>query len=220
MKTIADKKANEDHRLKAILKRRGAGFLGGVIIRNLLKWNLNRKRIAKPKKRKLKSVVGVNLNPVWMTREKKKLKKKDFIKTPPCRKEQVDLYRQDQTDRYHQDRAPRTLAMKKQLPDWIQDQVSSYHKNKTDLDKTIPYIDDKAVQKMDRTMQGPIEVARTSDNVMTSTPIKATQPPSLIEDIIPFSPLRASPTSMCRPSLKIKKKVKKKEMIVMVPMPP
>lgn len=101
MKTIADKKVNEDNRLKAILKRGGAGFLGGIIIRNLLKWNLNKEIIAKPKKkRKLKSVVGVNLNTVWMTREKKKLKKKDFVMTPPCRKdlpdwvqEQVDLYR-------------------------------------------------------------------------------------------------------------------------------
>lgn len=82
LKTIADKKANEDNRLKAILKRGGAGFLGGVIIRNLLKWNLNKERIVKPKKRKLKSVV-VNLNPGWMSREKKKLKKKDFVKTPP-----------------------------------------------------------------------------------------------------------------------------------------
>lgn len=95
--------------------------------------------------------------------------------------------------------------MKKQLPDWIQDQVSSYHKNPTDLDETIPYIDDKAVQKMDWAMQGPIGVARTSDNVMTSTPIKATQAPSLFEDILPFSPLRASNTSKRRPSLKLKK---------------
>lgn len=121
LKTIADKKANEDNRLKAILKRGGAGFLGGVIIRNLLKWNLNKERIVKPKKRKLKSVV-VNLNPGWMSREKKKLKKKDFVKTPPFRKdlpdwvqEQVDLHRQGQTARYRQDRAPRTLAMRKQL---------------------------------------------------------------------------------------------------------
>lgn len=68
---------------------------------------------------------------------------------------------------------------KKQLPDWIQDQVSSYHENQTDLDKTFPYIDDKAIQKMDMAMQGPIGVARTSYNVMTSTPIKASQASSL-----------------------------------------
>lgn len=52
----------------------------------------------------------VNLNPVLMTKEKKKLKKKNFVMTPPFRKyltnlvqEQLDLKRQDQTDRYHQD---------------------------------------------------------------------------------------------------------------------
>lgn len=50
LKTIADKKANEDHRLKAILKRGGAGCLGGVIISNFFKWNSNKERIAKPKK--------------------------------------------------------------------------------------------------------------------------------------------------------------------------
>lgn len=62
------------------------------------------------KKRNLKSVVEVNLNPVLMTREKKKLKKFFFVMTPPFRKyltnwvqEQLDLNRQDQTDRYHQD---------------------------------------------------------------------------------------------------------------------
>lgn len=103
LKTIADKKVNEDIRLKAILKRGGAGFFGGVIIRNLLKWNLNEERIAQLKKSKLKSVVGANLNPGWMTREKrrkKKLKKKDFVMAPSFRKYspdwvlmQVDLYR-------------------------------------------------------------------------------------------------------------------------------
>lgn len=52
------------------------------------------------------------------------------MKTPPIRNDlpdllqkQVDLYRQDQTDRYHQERTLKTLAMKKQLPDWIQDQM-------------------------------------------------------------------------------------------------
>lgn len=46
LKTIADKKFNKDNGLKAILKRGGAVFLGGVIIRNLLKCNLNKERIA------------------------------------------------------------------------------------------------------------------------------------------------------------------------------
>lgn len=46
LKTIADKKFNKDNGLKAILKRGGDVFLGGVIIRNLLQCNLNKERIA------------------------------------------------------------------------------------------------------------------------------------------------------------------------------
>lgn len=80
--------------------------------------------------------------------------------------------------------------------------MSSYHENQTNLDETFPYIEDKTIQKMDRAMQGPIGVTRTSDNVMTSTPIKATQAPSLFEDIISFSPLLPPATPKRRPSLK------------------
>lgn len=57
LSVIANKKVNDDNRIKAILKRGGAGFVGGVIIRHLLKWNLANTRTAKPKKRRLKSVV-------------------------------------------------------------------------------------------------------------------------------------------------------------------
>lgn len=36
LSVIANKKVNDDNRIKAILKRGGAGFVGGVIIRHLL----------------------------------------------------------------------------------------------------------------------------------------------------------------------------------------
>lgn len=95
------------------------------------------------------------------------------MKTPPIRNDlpdwlqkQVDLYRQDQTDRYHQDQTLKTIAMKKNYRIGFKIKCS-FHENKTDLDETFPYIDDKAIQKMDRAMQGPIGVARTSDNIMT-----------------------------------------------------
>lgn len=52
-----NKKVNEDNRIKAILKRDGAGFVRGVIIRHLSKWNLAKTRTAQPQKRRLKSVV-------------------------------------------------------------------------------------------------------------------------------------------------------------------
>jgi hypothetical protein len=42
--TIADKNADEGERRKAILKRGGAGFLGGIIIRHLFKWETQKKR--------------------------------------------------------------------------------------------------------------------------------------------------------------------------------
>lgn len=104
--------------------------------------------------------------------------------------------------------SPLNLSQKKKLPDWISDQVSSYHENQTNLDETFPYIEDKAIQKNDRAMQGPIRVTRTSDNVMTSTLIRATQAPSLFENIISFSPLLAPATPKRRPSLKFKKSKK------------
>lgn len=52
LKVIATKKVNDDNRIRAILKRGGAGFIGGVSIRHLLKWNLAKARTAKPRKKK------------------------------------------------------------------------------------------------------------------------------------------------------------------------
>lgn len=188
LKVIADKKANEDNRLKAVLKRGGAGFLGGVIIRNLLKWNMKKEKIAKPRKSKSKKAIT------------KKLSKKDFVKTPSLRKD---------------------------LPDWVQEQVDLYRqdrnqKNQGDLDATLPYAEEdaptfpilsaKAIQKMDRAMQGPIGAARTSDNVMTSTPIKATHPPPLFDDVIEIDDFPIQSPSTPRLPLKLKKKSKKSPM--------
>lgn len=51
LRVIANKKVNDDNRIRAILKRGGAGFIGGVIIRHLLKWNLAKARTAKPRKK-------------------------------------------------------------------------------------------------------------------------------------------------------------------------
>jgi hypothetical protein len=43
LSTIADKNADERNRKKAILKRGGAGFLAGTIIRHLFKWETQKK---------------------------------------------------------------------------------------------------------------------------------------------------------------------------------
>lgn len=55
MSVIVNKYVNDDNRLKVILKWGGVGFLGGVIICYLLKWNLSKERIVKFRKSKVKS---------------------------------------------------------------------------------------------------------------------------------------------------------------------
>lgn len=75
---IVDKKVNEDNRLKVVLKRGGVGFLGGVIICNLLKWNMKKEKIVKFRKSKFKKVII------------KKLSKKDFVKIFFFRKDLFD----------------------------------------------------------------------------------------------------------------------------------
>lgn len=231
LSVIADKHVNDDNRLKAILKRGGAGFLGGVIIRHLLKWNLSKERIAKPRKSKAKSKSKKKIT--------QKLNIKDFVKTAPLRKDlpdwiqkQVDLHRQGQTGQAppqppNMDKITRTPGGKMQLmvrlpyqnptpgsPASLVTPNVSYQDE--DLDATLPYMDDKAVQIMDRAMTGPIGAARTSDNILTSTPTRSSPAPSLFDHILPFSPLTgpvspevaAASTPKRRPSLKLKKKAK------------
>ena len=52
LKIIADPKADEEAKKTAILKRGGAGFLGGVIIRSLLQWAGRLKKATAPKKKR------------------------------------------------------------------------------------------------------------------------------------------------------------------------
>ena len=44
LKIISSKRFSDEDRKKALLKRGGAGFLGGVIIRHLLKWDETKKK--------------------------------------------------------------------------------------------------------------------------------------------------------------------------------
>lgn len=60
-----------------------------------------------------------------------------------------------------------------------------------DLDATLPYVEGKPLKIMDRAMTGPIGAARSSDNVLTSTPIRSSPSASVFDHILPFSPLTA-----------------------------
>ena len=42
---ISNSQASDEERKKVLLKRGRAGFLGGVIIRHLLKWNEQKKQV-------------------------------------------------------------------------------------------------------------------------------------------------------------------------------
>ena len=44
LRIIGSKRFSDEERKKALLKRGGAGFLGGVIIRHLLKWDESKKK--------------------------------------------------------------------------------------------------------------------------------------------------------------------------------
>lgn len=79
-------------------------------------------------------------------------------------------------------KAPKTPAMRKELPNWIQGQVDQYQVN--NLDATIPFVDNQANQKMDRYMQGPVGAARTTDNVSTSAPLKTSWATSVFSQIV------------------------------------
>lgn len=60
------KKVNDDNRIRVILKWGGVGFIGGVIICYLLKWNLVKVWIVKLRKKIwgwwFKSVIGKVIN--------------------------------------------------------------------------------------------------------------------------------------------------------------
>ena len=48
LRIIGSKRFSDEDRKKALLKRGGAGFLGGVIIRHLLKWDETKKKKRNP----------------------------------------------------------------------------------------------------------------------------------------------------------------------------
>lgn len=110
LKVIANKKVNDDNRIRAILKRGGARFIGEVIIRHVLKWNLAKARTAKPRKkprgRRLKSVIGKVINskapklrqlPQWMvdigkvsSRKRKAPRKKEISQKNLSKRAETD----------------------------------------------------------------------------------------------------------------------------------
>ena len=185
LSVIADKKANEEERKKAILKRGGAGFLGGTIIRHLFKWGESPKR-----KRRLRSVVKVvskkktrvlpNTLLNLAKKRKKKVPKKTTQKVPkliihrktpgpkpgvvPAHLLRLAKYPPvKKTPKYKKTpQKTRQLVVKLPFSKLSKPQVTPPGKTKTlaELKRQL------AEKKMERAMRGPIGSSRTEDTAL------------------------------------------------------
>ena len=199
LRIIADQSASDEDRKTAILKRGGAGFLGGVIIRHLFKWNSPKKR----RVRRLKSVVvrvdnkKQRVFPDWMvrvggaaqkSRKKKKRKAPPKKKTAPSKKTPAGKRRKS---------APQTLAQRKAMPENLKNEINQYYKEQRQ--KTIGELLKKQAElRMDRAM-GPIGSQRASDlevfprvNVGIPSSSPGIKVPIHVPKITRFQPLTAS----------------------------
>jgi hypothetical protein len=177
LSTIADKNADEGERNKAILKRGGAGFLGGTIIRHLFKWETQKKkrvpllRIRLPPTQKVPPL-RIRLPPKKKSPKRKSPKKKSSMKSP-TRKLIVKFP-------FGKKKSPKKSPKKSlmvRIPLEKLRSVTPVKKTKTLADLKMGL----AQKKMERAMRGPIGSSRTSDTGGFT-----------LGNVIPFTPLAAS----------------------------
>ena len=189
---IADKNADEGERKKAILKRGGAGFLGGTIIRHLFKWETQKKKTP-PKRRAVRKVPPLRLKlpaaaaaaaapsvsplqrpatpkvpPLRLSLKKKKSPKQKLIVKYSFGKKKSPPKKKKSP--------PKKKSLMVKIPLEKLRNVTPEKKTKTLADLKMGL----ALQKMERAMRGPIGSSRTTD---TATPIG---------NVMPFTPLAAS----------------------------
>ena len=191
---IADKNADEEERKKAILKRGGAGFLGGTIIRHLFKWETQKKKTP-PKRRAVRKVPPLRLKlpaaaaaaapsvsplqlpatpkvpPLRLSLKKKKSPKQKLIVKYSFGKKKSPPKKKKKSP-------PKKKSLMVKIPLEKLRNVTPEKKTKTLADLKMGL----ALQKMERAMRGPIGSSRTSDtatpigNVMPVTPLAASTP--------------------------------------------
>ena len=200
LSTIADKHADEGERKKAILKRGGAGFLGGTIIRHLFKWETQKKkrvpplRIRVPRPTPTGSPVHqtpdqtpLRVSPLRIRLKKKKSpKRKSPQRKSPKRQKLIVKFpfgkkKKKRSPKKSPKRSPKTP--KKVVVRIPLEKVRNPSPIKTPVKKTKTLADLKlglAQKKMERAMRGPIGSSRTNDiavgNVMPFTPLTASTP--------------------------------------------
>ena len=193
---IADKNADEGERKKAILKRGGAGFLGGTIIRHLFKWETQKKKKAPPKRRAARKVPPLRLKlpaaaaappvsplqlpakvpPLRLSLKKKKSPKQKLIVKYSFGKKKKSPQKKSPKKKSPKKKSPQKKSLMVKIPLEKLRNVTPEKKTKTLADLKMGL----ALKKMERAMRGPIGSSRTTD---TATPIA---------NVMPFTPLAAS----------------------------
>jgi hypothetical protein len=183
LSTIADKNADEGERKKAILKRGGAGFLGGTIIRHLFKWETQKKKRVPPLRIRLPPQVSPlrtpptqKVPPLRIRLPKKKSPKK---KSPKRKAEKLIVKfpfgKKKKSPKKSPKRSPKKKSLMVRIPLEKLRKVTPEKKTKTLADLKMGL----AQKKMERAMRGPIGSSRTSDttlNLMPFTPLAASTP--------------------------------------------
>jgi hypothetical protein len=183
LSTIADKNADEGERKKAILKRGGAGFLGGTIIRHLFKWETQEKKRVPPLCIRLTPTQKVPPLRIRLPPKKKSSKKKSPKRKSPTQKLIVKFpFGKKKSPKKSPKRSPKKSPKKSmmvRIPLEKLRSVTLVKKTKTLADLKMGL----AQKKMERAMRGPIGSPRTSDtggfmlgNVIPFTPLVASSP--------------------------------------------
>jgi hypothetical protein len=152
LSTIADKNADEGERKKAILKRSGAGFLSGTIIRHLFKWETQKKKRIPPLRIRLPSTLKVPPLRIRLPSKKKPPKKvaeKLIVKFPFGKKKKSPKKSPKKSKK----------SMMVRIPLEKLRSVTPVKKTKTLADLILGL----AQKKIERAMRGPIGSSITSD---------------------------------------------------------
>jgi hypothetical protein len=163
LSAIADKNADKGERKKAILKRGGAGFLGGTIIRHLFKWETEKKNRVLPLRIRLPPTQKVPHLRIRLPKKKSPKRRSPKRKSPTQKLiVKFPFGKKKKSPKKFPKRTPKKSPKKSMMVRIPLEKLRSV----TLVKKTRTLADLKmglAQKKMERAMRGPIGSSRTSD---------------------------------------------------------